>query len=348
MKNLNMKNKRIARTFLLLLVQVYSLFSVSNKDGRSGRLRNNAFLKVCLIVLVSFTFSNANAEIFRWVDVDGGVHYGDEPPASSDSKEIKVNIENNGMQLSSPEQRKKWGAEVSSNNKPSIKRTGLRTLQNVKPKCKNDRSHCFSEEEDQVCLLRWGISCEDLFFWQSCSKKRCAKKADICTSPYHYLDYRPVSVNSRDLGRRFPTRKNVSDGDWQCLLKTGLYCDEYSDEVKCDSNYTTSCDKLETWVAAAIKKCKKNKMSSCDKMQVLVSYRPIDVEERKRTGHKGGRSGTIRRDILMEKRGFTKRDLSKAPAMQDLLDKLPLRPAVDNLAPLECVDSVDDDIKLIP
>lgn len=44
---------------------------------------------VSLLILFS---ASVNAEIFRWVDEDGRIHFGDQPPAGAETDKIEVRI----------------------------------------------------------------------------------------------------------------------------------------------------------------------------------------------------------------------------------------------------------------
>lgn len=51
-------------------------------------------LRVALWVLLSLISVSASAQLYKWVDKDGTVHYSDKPPPASAKQEKKLNIRN--------------------------------------------------------------------------------------------------------------------------------------------------------------------------------------------------------------------------------------------------------------
>ena len=64
------------------------------ENGRNGRLAQGTvrtFVNV-LIVIWSLLFSQAFGEIYRWVDKDGVLHFGDRPPPEVTIKKVEVKV----------------------------------------------------------------------------------------------------------------------------------------------------------------------------------------------------------------------------------------------------------------
>ena len=204
-----------------------------------------------------------------------------------------------------------------------------------------------------MCVLRWGLHCSDVYFWSVCEKKEClrTKNRRVCASPFYYLDRRPKSMNNRDLGRTFPKKGLVSEKDWQCLTRTGMFCDEFSDPAKCVQEYGVPCDELENWLAASHEKCRGNKgINTCKLVSEVISSRPVSVIEQKRQGVAMG-GFTLKRDLIMEEYGFKPSDVldaAKADQIWTALNKFPiLSPDADVDSRLECDRRVDPSMKHI-
>lgn len=307
----------------------------------------------CLLVLLAPSL--ALSEIYRWVDDKGNVHFGDQPPEPDAAKKIQVSNDKLGVKLSTPKAVEAWkkGSVADEDDAPfSSRENEISYKSKYSPAdgllCESDRDDCFSSEEDQVCILRWGLHCEDVYLWSVCERQNCLrdKNRDTCASPFYYLDNRPNSMNSRDLGRTFPSRSAVSDGDWQCLLRTGLYCDEYSDAAKCESDYGQSCEALENWVETSFEQCRKNKSANdCEKLVELIKRRPVTFKEQKRNGFSSFRRH-VSHDVLMGEHGFKRSDASKEDQMWKVLHRLPMAsPQADLKGRLQCERLVDQSLE---
>ena len=49
-------------------------------------------MKQIIFLMIICVSASANAEIFRWVDENGRVHFGDQPPADTESSKIEVKV----------------------------------------------------------------------------------------------------------------------------------------------------------------------------------------------------------------------------------------------------------------
>lgn len=299
--------------------------------------------KISLVLCILIFSGLCNAEIYKWVDENGRVYFTDEPPEDKKTAQIKVDTEKIGAKLSSDEEIERW------NKKPEVKKdkvfpsqteNALRSMQlrsNLKNRhCKNEWS-CFSESEDTVCKLRYGAPCKDIYFWHA-----CAVQNDVKTSAdrsYYILMKRPISMNSRDLNKPLPLKESVSPSDWKCLSKNGFYCDELTEESRCEEDYFNSCDRLRNWVDHAKDYCDKNRIGECDEVDIYVRFRPLHREERDRQGISNGGGQRIQRDHLYEKIGVTEVNKPKDyPILRQTIDQLPGFHDIDSIGELDCKD----------
>ena len=63
---------------------------------------------LALICILTLTVSTANAELFKWVDEQGKVHYSDQPAGEKAKSETKLNIPNQPAANTTPEDSKSW------------------------------------------------------------------------------------------------------------------------------------------------------------------------------------------------------------------------------------------------
>jgi len=62
--------------------------------ARAALLGENQMLRIAFWVLLSLVSMSASAQLYKWVDADGKVHYSDRPPPASAKQEQKLNIRN--------------------------------------------------------------------------------------------------------------------------------------------------------------------------------------------------------------------------------------------------------------
>ena len=56
---------------------------------------------ISMILLFSLLAGAANAEVYRWTDKDGNIHFSDKPQAE-DAKQVKINPENKKASTTKP------------------------------------------------------------------------------------------------------------------------------------------------------------------------------------------------------------------------------------------------------
>lgn len=299
-------------------------------------------LSLCILLFTGL----CNAEIYKWVDENGRIHFTDEPPEDQKTEQIKVNTEKIGAKLSSDEEIKQWNKEPKDEKQQILPPQTSKSLQNNRKErhCKNEWN-CFSKNEDTVCKLRYGAPCKDIYFWQA-----CAVQNDIKTSKdrsYYILMKRPMSMNSRDLNKPMPLKESVSQSDWKCLSKSGFYCDELVQESRCQQDYFTSCARLRNWVDIAKEHCEKNRTGDCDEVDSYVQYRPLHREERDRQGFTNSSGKRIIRDYLFEKIGVTEVNKPKDyPVLKQTINQLPGNHDIEALGLLDCEDDSIDSVGL--
>jgi glutaredoxin len=50
-------------------------------------------MRVLLVVAFAVSFATAQAQVYKWTDPSGKVHYGDQPPAEAKTEKVKVDIQ---------------------------------------------------------------------------------------------------------------------------------------------------------------------------------------------------------------------------------------------------------------
>ncbi|ABC28152.1 hypothetical protein HCH_01284 [Hahella chejuensis KCTC 2396] len=289
-----------------------------------------AHLLTLFMSFILFTFSTGSwAEIYKWTDAKGTVHYSDTIPTDSDAQVITPTSAIDGVRLLSDEAKERYKnrpSEPEPGNPPSANSTrpvasAQESKQTEDILCDDVNGDCFSEEDTRVCKLRFGKPCEEIYLWKVCAlQKQCT--TDRCDTARFVIDWRPPVVGVRDLGRSLPLRANVSDKDWRCLRHSGFYCDELALETQCQQDYRESCGVVRDWLLNAPEKCEKDKNVDCDELDTLIKYRPVSEEERLKIGGTNASGGRFARDLLMEKVEQKKNELTDE-ALQSVLDKLP-------------------------
>ncbi len=274
----------------------------------------------------------AQGEIYKWLDAQGNVHFGDVPPEAVQVEKVAPNTDNAGVQLSNPESAAQWKQDAldspapSAGNNMPAKTDPLASSQDFQQTdwCEGVVGSCFTEDQDRVCKLRYGTDCARIYHWKVCLHQNCEdnRLADKCDSPFYFLDKRPVMLGRRDLGRSLPIREWVSDRDWQCLSVHGFFCDEVAHENQCEEDYRLSCDELKNWVEAARERCVKSRDSHCDAIDTLIRYRPAPVEEVKKAGTMNAAGHVITQDLLLQSQGIYKNDPQDFARMQPVLESL--------------------------
>lgn len=284
-------------------------------------------LMACLMVPL------AQAEIYKWVDEHGNVHFSDEKPATASVVEtMSPAAGKQGVQLTQPESAARWKQDAlqapmdsGSSPKPVAPHpAGHQTDFQQQDFCEGVVANCFSTQQDQVCKLRYGRECQDIYHWKVCLHQHCTdnRLADKCDSPFYYLNERPGVLGLRDLGRSLPIREWVSAQDWECLSRHGFFCDEVAHEAHCQEQYHQSCDALKNWVASARERCVSNRDGDCKNIDILVRYRPAPVDEVKKSGTLNASGRTITQDRLLQSLGVEKNDPADRGKLQSTLDAI--------------------------
>ncbi|AZZ95578.1 DUF4124 domain-containing protein [Hahella sp. KA22] len=285
---------------------------------------------VMLIPVVLFTLSAVGrAEIYKWTDAKGTVHYSDAAPADNDAQVITPTSAIDGVRLLSDEAKARYknhpsepepgSPPVANSTRPVASAQDPKQTEDIL--CDDVNGDCFTEEDTRVCKLRFGKPCEEVYLWKVCAlQKMCT--TDRCDNARFVIDWRPPVVGVRDLGRSLPLRANVSEKDWNCLQHSGFYCDELALETQCQKDYRESCGVVGDWLLNAPEKCEKDKNIDCDELDSLIKYRPVSEEERLKIGGSNASGGRFARDLLMEEVEQKKNELSDE-SLQSVLDKLP-------------------------
>lgn len=291
------------------------------------KLIRNVAVVLCLLPLP------AQAEIYQWVDAEGRVHFSDAAPEGHESETITPNTERMGVRLSSPREAEAWSDQVlnpaaspaSPQQAAPARRATARVLNDWETDlCAGVVGDCFTEQQDYVCKLRFGLACRQIYHWKVCLQQDCKDKkiADQCDSPFHLLDRRPAVLTRRDLGRPLPLQQLVTERDWQCLSQHGFFCDEVAFENACQERYGQSCEAMKNWVTAARQRCKQQRGSDCDSVDGWKQFRPVSVAESKKAGTRLASGGFSSHDYLLESLGVEQDDPAHYPQLQNALESL--------------------------
>lgn len=292
-----------------------------------------ALLRVLLCILAGLQSLPLNAEIYQWKDERGRIHYGDDPPDGVNVERIKPESGQQGVSLVEPEAVQDWKQQAiqapsGTRSLNGGQRFGVRQTNLTAPQpdyCVDEPGSCFSDAQDYVCKLRFGLDCYTAYYWKVCLRQSCHDKriADQCESPFQLVRRRPAVMTEKDLGRPFPLRDQVSDKDWACLQQHGFFCDEVSFEQRCQSRYQQSCQSLKSWVSDARQRCLRQRGVDCDDVDSLLPYRPVSLEESKKAGTTNASGVRITQDWLMQSAGAERDDIDQYPELMALLNSLP-------------------------
>lgn len=279
----------------------------------------------------------AHAEIYKWVDERGNVHYGDEKPETAPVVEtIRPQTEKQGVQLTQPASAEQWKQDAlqppasTATSPPSTpaaasgQRNPTGADYQQQDWCEGVVANCFTEQQDYVCKLRYGRECQDIYHWKVCLHQHCTdnRLADKCDSPFYFLDKRPNMLGRRDLGRPLPMKEWVSAQDWACLATHGFFCDEVAFEANCQEHYRQSCAELKNWVSTAQERCISARDGDCKDIDSLIRYRPAPVEEVKKAGTMNASGRVITQDQLLQSLGVHKNDPADYTKLQSTLQAI--------------------------
>jgi hypothetical protein len=286
------------------------------------------YCRLLALMLIAISLP-AYAEIYKWVDAAGRVHFSDEAPDGAQTKTLNPDTARTGVQLSAPDDAQAW-SDKALTPEPAAKRPkpakphAAAVNYSETDLCEGIVGDCFTQQQDYVCKLRFGLPCAYLYHWKVCLQQDCQSKniADKCESPYQLLDRRPAVLTQRDIGRPMPLQELVSARDWECLLQHGFFCDEVAFENTCQERYLMSCDDIKNWVARARMQCKTQRIGDCDDVDSWRRFRPVSVAERKKIGTYL-RSGDLAvQDFLLMSLGVKKDDPSQYGLLQKALESL--------------------------
>lgn len=292
---------------------------------------NNRIFLVLVMLLACLLSLNTWAEIFKWVDEKGNIHYGDAPPEDAKTEEVAPDISPMGVRLTAPEKVDQWKQDAVT-QKPAGRQALGRSKRvvtiadpNETDLCEGVVGDCFTKEQDDLCGLRFGFECKEMYYWKVCAQKYCEiqRLGGRCDSPYYLLDNRPAVLNKRDIGRPFPLQAYVSSSDWQCLNEHGFFCDEVAFEKRCQDQYGLPCDTLKSWVKDAKAQCKKQRGTDCTDVFALNAWRPISNATRKKSGITLKSGGLSSEDFLLSSLGASQDNPDQYSELQPVLESLP-------------------------
>ena len=305
-------------------------------------MKTPIFILYSCFVCVLLGYSTSSfSQIYKWTDSKGKVHFSDTPPkeqADHQSKTETVNVDTSarGTVFAPKDKVQQWHEQKPKDSKPIARQTDSSPTQ---ISCNKDFINCFKKEDDEVCKLRYGTSCTQIHTWKACYDQKCERNS--CKQTFKKLRNRPVSLNSRDLGRTLPIKSLVSKQDWECLKKSGFYCHELANEKSCQENFYMSCKDLENWKELAIERCDKLENKLCKKPEQYLKYRPIDLEERHRSGHYGSYGRKLIKDKLVESLIEDSADKTEEDiAFKETIKKFPGENKTSVFGKLNCKDDL--------
>ena len=271
-----------------------------------------------------------HADIYQWQDAAGRIHYSDEAPDEYESKKVTPNTERLGVRLSKPADAEAWSEQALSAERPPSSQSQTRRLGSAAKDpaevdwCEGVVGDCFTEQQDYVCKLRYGLPCKKIYHWKVCLQQDCEDKklADKCDSPYQLLDRRPAVLTRDQMGRVLALEEWVGERDWQCLSRHGFFCDEVAFEASCQARFGESCDALQHWAEAAQVRCEKQRGSDCNDIDSWKQFRPQSFEEKEKAGIRLAGGGVSARDRLFESLNVERDDPATYPALQAAMESL--------------------------
>ena len=293
--------------------------------------RVRLLLSFLMLTLGLFSWASSYAQIYQWKDERGNTHYGDEPPEGVQAKPLNPDTSNLGVEMATPENRSKWKQDIAK-PEPPVQTYQPQVTKGLPPKDPNETDlcdgvvgDCFSEEQEQVCLLRYGLECREVYHWKVCLHQKCSDNflGKLCDSPYYLLDNRLPILGKRDIGRPFPIEAQVSKSDWQCLNQHGFFCDEVAFEKRCQEQYDMSCETLKNWVEDALARCNHNRGKNCSDLKNLNNIRPTSLSTRRKTGFRAPRGGIASEDFLLDSLKARRDDKDQYEELWPVLESLP-------------------------
>ncbi|MEZ5508290.1 MAG: DUF4124 domain-containing protein [Gammaproteobacteria bacterium] len=287
-----------------------------------------------LIICSLLWIVTAQAEIYKWVDERGNVHFGDAPPEHVKTETVTPNTERQGVRLTEPAAADAWKQTVLTPPVPEVSASDPRAIPSTRPPaavdyqetdaCEGVVGDCFTPAQDYVCKLRYGTDCQSVYHWKVCLQQTCEdnRLADKCESPFYFMNHRPVMLGQRDLQRPLPIREWVSPQDWECLSGSGFFCDELAFEHQCQQQYHQSCTELKNWISSARQRCIKQRDGDCDDIDTLIRYRPAPVEEVKKAGIRNAAGGVVSQDLLLQQLGVHKAEPAADVTLQPVLESI--------------------------
>jgi len=283
------------------------------------RLRGSVLNALALLAGLSFA-GTITAEVYKWVDADGTVHFSDQA-GSSKAEKVEVKPPEKGSlprmevpaaepdqeeleeQVDTPAEETAQVSAAEEENTDAADKKSRKKLERLKKAETAEKQ----KANEKICQLRYGLSCEDLYHWKRKLKAECARnKTDACDEPQYFIRAKPPSILFRDFSKPFPTVDNTGKQDLECLLETGFHCFEIKNDSYCKQNYDVKdCKELREWVKAAEQRCKDEGKDDCGKR--TLAFRPRTAEELNKI-----RYGT---DLAVEQEDV--KELSRTPSDRD-------------------------------
>ena len=259
-------------------------------------------LKLTILIFLGLLFSSStlySTEIYKWIDDEGNVYFGEDPPENSSLEKISLEpISSSDPFTTKPDTIDKRIDDPSENLESNQYSRTLKSKARL---------------NNRICLLRYGLKCNKLFHWKSIIKKKLNTR-DSCSKIRHVLVGRPSSLSSRDIDLEFPTIETTSKEDGKCLTKSGFYCFELQDDSWCKENFFQPCNKLENWVSQAVDKCGLLR-EECSLKKIVIEYRPRSNEEIRYRRQQG--------DLLGNALNLPKNTCNNIEIIRSALDRLP-------------------------
>lgn len=236
-----------------------------------------SFTRICA-VFWALAVGGVHADVYKWIGPDGSVHFSDSA-GNSKAEKIVVPPTQNMPKVEDREPDEKTVEKLDDSTLVKPIKTPSAHLRKRLEKIKKAESSEKQKVNERICQLRYGLACDDLMHWKTALKTQCKEKQmDSCEQPQYFIRNKPPAILFRDFGKKFPAVDNTPKQDLECLLKSGFYCYELTNDAYCKDNYDVKqCRELRDWVATAAKRCKEEDKDDCD--QRVMAFRPRTGEE---------------------------------------------------------------------
>jgi len=142
--------------------------------------RMASFILLCLLAPFSV------AEIYKWTDKNGKVHFSERKPGNTPSEAVKL------KNVNSSKAQKIYQHSTSKNTQSSTTPNSSPASQSPFPK---------TEEE---CIAEYNLSCDQVFNWEKYAMEACrkARYADCDNSSFLARKFKPVTTKQRQIANR--------------------------------------------------------------------------------------------------------------------------------------------------